>query len=103
MNKKTPIQEKIDKTIYMASEISEPKVSPFFKDKVINKLYAEREEPQPVPIWFAPKYQLVVLIALLILNSYVLYQYSESNREQNIDSFARNYDLSSGDSEFTFE
>ena len=97
MNAKKNTSQRIDELIDSASGIELVNTPPFFKEKVLNRLSQTRDsQPQLgwLP-WFAPKYQMAALFLFVLLNALVLYMYSDSNREAEIQTFAEAYGLSS--------
>lgn len=101
MNEKKNTSQRIDELIDSASGIEAVSTPPFFKDKVLNRLSQTRDsQPQLgwLP-WFAPKYQMAALFLFVLLNMLVLYTYSDSNREEEIQTFAEAYGLSSAQDE----
>lgn len=98
MKTKTSQQENIEKTLEMGLAISKVNVSPFFKGKVLNKIFEEKQEQlQTIFPWFTPKYQFAVLVCILVLNAYALIQYDKQNYNDNISTFAQAYELSSNE------
>lgn len=97
MKEKRPVEAHIEKIIDMGFDISKPEAPPFFKDKVLNKLFDSEEAPQAVFSWFSPKYQIALLACVLILNSYALLQSSTNNTdyESGLSSFAEAYNITS--------
>ncbi|WP_299529215.1 hypothetical protein [Ulvibacterium sp.] len=93
--------ERIDELIDSAPDIETVNTPPFFKDKVLQRLSQPRDsQPQLgwLP-WFTPKYQMAALFLFVLLNALVLYTYSDSNREEEIQTFAEAYGLSSAQEE----
>ena len=101
METKLPLQKQIDRTLEMTSSVSTVKTSPFFKDKVLNKLFTEKEATS-IFTWFTPRLQLATLAFILLLNVYVFIQYSQSNYDTQVSNFAETYTLSSDDSDSIF-
>ncbi len=96
MNQEENITRKIKDTLDSANRLESVGAPPFFKDKVLHELYNEREPATPLFIkWFAPSYQLALLIAVLFVNSYVLYASYRSTYQSEIETFAQSYNLSS--------
>ncbi|WP_344923676.1 hypothetical protein [Aquimarina addita] len=88
------IQSTIDKTLQAFDTIETVEVSPFFKDKVMQRLFLEKEEPETVRFWFAPKMQLATLICVLILNSLVLAKLQKTDYKEDVSQFAESFELS---------
>ncbi|MDH7445561.1 hypothetical protein [Aquimarina sp. 2201CG14-23] len=99
MKSKNTIQDQVTKTIEITNTISNVQPSPFLKEKVMNRLFKEKEEA-PLLGWFTPKYQFAALICIVMLNVYALVAYNTSIYEQRVSSFAQNYELSTNDSLF---
>lgn len=92
------IQDKITKTLNVTNEIQQVKVSPFFKDKVMQQLFAEKEEKQSVFSWFTPQLQLATLVCLVILNVFAITQLNaDDSNVTDIEEFAQTYNLSMTD------
>ena len=91
------IQSKIDSTLNAMDAIEAVNVSPFFKDKTMNVLFAEKEETVSVWNWFSPKLQLATLVCVVILNVVALTQINTSSYDENLDEFAESYGLSTSD------
>ena len=88
------LQDKITNTFKVLDEIEATKVSPFFKDKTLQRMYANKEEPQPVWIRLTPQLQLVALVCMLILNLVAFLKFKESAYLENVNQFAESYELS---------
>ena len=88
------IQNKIDSTLSAIDTIEEAKVSPFFKDKTMQRLFAEKEEKQIAWSWFTPKLQLATLVCVVILNAIALTKLQETSYDDNVNQFAESYGLS---------
>jgi len=58
-------------TLDILDEIQEVRVSPFFKNKVLNKIREQEEEKVPLFGWFSPQLQLAAVV-----NHYACYQRS---------------------------
>ncbi len=101
MRNKLSIEEHVAYTLEMAKVITKVEASPFFKGKVLNKLFAEKESTS-IFTWFTPQLQLATLACILVLNAYVLFQYSQSNYDDKVSNFVETYALSSGDSDSLF-
>ncbi|MBC3757644.1 hypothetical protein H7U19_04470 [Hyunsoonleella sp. SJ7] len=99
MDTHSNLQQQIDETLNVLDNISEVNVSPFFKDKTMNVLFAEKEEDAPtVWAWFTPKLQLVTLFCLVILNVIALTRLeSTSDYDENLAEFAESYGLLTSD------
>ena len=92
------IQDKIDSTFSAMDAIETVNVSPFFKDKTMNVLFAEKEEKQTAWNWFAPKLQLATLVCVVVLNVIAFTKLEDaSSYDENISEFAESYGLSNSD------
>ncbi|WP_452223368.1 hypothetical protein [Lacinutrix chionoecetis] len=90
------IEKKVERTLHALDNINEVKVSPFFKDKTLERLFTEKEEKVPVSIWnwFTPQLQLATLICVLAINVYAIKQIKSLKYNESISSFATDYGLS---------
>ena len=88
------IQNEIDSTFKVIDSIETVNVSPFFKDKTMNVLFAEAKVEQTVWTRFLPKLQLATLACVVLLNVIVFtkYQHSSSYKD-NVNEFAESYGL----------
>lgn len=93
------IQSKIDSTFDAMDAIETVNVSPFFKDKTMQRLFSEKEqvEQKMVWSWFTPKLQLATLACMLVLNVIAFNNLQKSDYEENVDQFAETYGLSISD------
>lgn len=87
------IQKKIDSTFSAMDAIEDVKISPFFKDKTMHKLFVEKEETQIARNWFTPKLQLATLVCVMVLNVLAFTQINSDTYDNNISEFADNYGL----------
>ncbi len=95
MKKPKDINEHIETTFDTLNSIKEVKVSPFFKDKTMQRLFAEKEETVSTGFgWFTPKLQLATLICVLIINVVGLLQLTKTEYNANVSEFANAYELS---------
>ncbi|WP_372756628.1 hypothetical protein [Mariniflexile sp.] len=88
------LQNKIDSTLNAIDAIESVNVSPFFKDKTMQRLFAEKDEPVTTWSWFSPKLQLATLVCVIVLNIIAFSEISKSNYDENINDFAETYGLS---------
>ncbi|MBP0903327.1 hypothetical protein ACFSKN_00365 [Mariniflexile gromovii] len=89
------IQKKIDDTFASMDAIENVNVSPFFKDKTMQRLFAEKEEVAVAWGWFTPKLQLATLVCFIVLNVLAFRQYNSNQYITNVDAFAETYGLTS--------
>ncbi|QRM90224.1 hypothetical protein FG167_13595 [Lacinutrix sp. WUR7] len=88
------IQEKIDNTFKAFDAIEEVTISPFFKDKTMQRLFSQQEEEKVAWSWFSPKLQLATLICIVALNVLAFSKFQETKYEENVNLFAETYGLS---------
>ncbi len=88
------IQDKIDAVFDSVNHIEEVKVSPFFKDKTLDRLFVKKEEKQKLWSWFTPQLQLATLACVIILNVFAFTKIKESTYNENLNQFAESYGLS---------
>ncbi len=89
------IEDRIEDTLNVMDAIEEVKVSPFFKDKTMQKLFAEKEEEPLIGTWFSPRLQLATLVCFIVLNVLAFTQLDSNKHDQDISEFAETYGLSS--------
>ena len=101
MNDKKNTSKIVDELLDAATTIEVVNTPPFFKDKVLNRLSQINEKKrEPVALhWFAPKYQIAVLVLFAILNLGVLYSYTSSNDSSELQTFAQSTGLSTTESD----
>lgn len=92
------IQDKIDSTFEAFDAMETVNVSPFFKDKTMNVLFAEKEEKQMSWNWFTPKLQLATLVCVVILNVIAFTKVEQTTSyDENVSEFAESYGLFTND------
>lgn len=97
------IADKIQQTLDSVERIERVPASPFFKNRVLNKLYQE-QEPQPgLFSWFTPRLQLAALAVFVAVNIAVFIKISEQQYSTEVDSFAAAYELAPETEETLFE
>lgn len=87
------IQDKVNSTLNVMDAVQPPKVSPFFKDKTMQRLFYERTEEQAVWSWFTPKLQLATLVCVVVLNIVAFTKMKSSSYNENINDLAETYGL----------
>ena len=102
MDSNKEIEKKVEELLAKAGQEKEVLVSPFFKDKTLDVLFAEKEETPAISSWFTPKLQLAALVVILLANSYVLYTINQNNYNQQLEQFAESYQLSNDTEISTF-
>mgnify|MGYP000271227423 CR=1 FL=1 len=95
-NKKS-IEE--NNTLDILDEIQEVKVSPFFKNKVLNHIREQKEEKVILLGWFRPQLQIAAVILVLVMNALTLY-YSlnlQDNTQElsGFEAFVQDYSIES--------
>jgi hypothetical protein len=91
------VQEKIDNTFKALDAIEPVNVSPFFKDKTMNRLFLEKEEEKAAWSWFTPKLQLATLVCVVVLNTIAFTKFKETKYDENVTLFAESYGLYTSD------
>ena len=102
MNTKGNIDQLVEETLESISAIEAIKTPPFFKEKVLRSLSQQnaiKTKGIAYLNWFAPKYQVAVLICFIFLNAAALLTYSSERHSDNVSSFAEVYGLSETDSD----
>jgi quinol-cytochrome oxidoreductase complex cytochrome b subunit len=99
METKKTLEHKIDSTLSAMDDMQTVNVSPFFKDKTMNVLFAEKQVEQKVWAWFTPKLQLATLVCVVLLNVFAFTKLKTNTYENNINEFAETYGLSSDSEE----
>ena len=90
------IQFKISQTLDSINNIEKVEVSPFFKDKMMKRLFTQEEEEQKIVwSWFSPKLQLATLACIIVLNFMAFTQLKSDTYSENVSSFANIYGLQS--------
>ena len=92
------IQNKIDSAFEALDAIERVHVSPFFKDKTMQRLFAEKEIEQKAWSWFTPKLQLATLVCVVVLNVVAFTKIEDaSTYDENLSEFAESYGLSTSE------
>ena len=95
-------QNSIDDVLKSVDEINDVKVSPFFKDKVMQRLYAEKETQPSIWSWFTPQLQFATLIGVIALNVIALTQLDSTTNSSDLDTFSQTFELSITDESSIF-
>ena len=89
------MNKKVKATFDSLDSISEVKVSPFFKEKVMHQIRNASEDVQDATwSWFTPKLQLATLVCVVVLNIMAFNNLKDSIYDENVSSFAESYGLS---------
>lgn len=89
------IQNKIQTTFDSLDSIEKVNVSPFFKDKTLNRLFVEKKVSQPRFLaWLTPQVQLAMLIGFIVLNAFAFMNVKSTTYDENVSEFAESYGLS---------
>ena len=89
------IQHKVDAVLNASEKIEKVHVSPFFKDKTLDRLFAKQKVKQNAFSWFSPKLQLATLACIVILNVMAFTKLKETTYNEDVSQFAESYGLSS--------
>lgn len=87
------IQNKIDAVFESGNAIKDVRVSPFFKEKTLQRLFSEKEEKHVVFSWFSPKVQFATLACVIVLNVFAFTQLKKTTYNDNISQFAESYGI----------
>lgn len=93
------IEHKIKKTLEAFDSIEHVNVSPFFKDKTMQRLFTEKEQELTMWSWFTPRLQLATLVCVIALNVFAFSKLNTETYNDNLNEFAENFGLSEEDSE----
>jgi len=98
MNSKNSIEEQVDHVLEIGNSIGHVKASPFFKEKMMNRLFEEKKEEEwLIFTWFTPRLQLASLVCIVVLNIFAFTNLNSTSYEDNINEFAESYGLSSAE------
>ncbi len=87
--------KKVQETLDSIESIKEVQVSPFFKENVMHQIRNATEDIQEATwSWFTPKFQLVTLVCVVVLNVMAFNNMKEKTYDQNVSNFAKSYGLS---------
>lgn len=88
------LQNKIASTFDAFDAIQEVKVSPFFKDKTMQRLFAKKEENLSIWNWFTPQWQFATLVCVILLNVFAFSKMeTAATYDENINKFAETYGM----------
>ena len=94
---KTPkdIETQVEKTLNVLDSIEDVKVSPFFKDKVMQRLFTEKEAPATKRLrWLSPSLQIAAIVCVLLINIVGFVELSKTTYQKDLSEFANMYELS---------
>ncbi|WP_299107232.1 hypothetical protein [uncultured Winogradskyella sp.] len=95
MKTNVEMNKKINDVFDSVESIQEVKVSPFFKENVMHQIRTASEDIQDATwSWFTPKLQLATLVCVVVLNVLAFNNLKESTYDENVNSFAESYGLS---------
>ena len=101
MNDKKNTSQIVDELLDSGIAIKRVQAPPFFKDKVLRQISqsngVEDQGSHPWIHWMTPKFQWAVLGLFVLLNFTVLYYYTASEQEADLETFASSYGLSSSE------
>lgn len=103
MNKQESIDKIVEETIESASTLNKVEISPFVKDKTLNRLYETDQEHSSQNWWslLMPQIQLAVLVVIIAVNVFALVKIKNEAYANEVSDFAESYGFSS-DSNETF-
>lgn len=88
------IDQKVKSTLDAFETVEHVSISPFFKDKMMNRLFLKKEEKQSSWSWFTPQLQFAMLALFIVVNVLTLTQLeNDSTNDAELDEFAQTYDL----------
>lgn len=95
MDSKKNIKIEVENTLDAFNTIQEVNVSPFFKQKTLQRLFTKKESEQIAWTWFTPKLQLATLVSVIIINLIGFTQMTTSSTyDENINVLAETYGMS---------
>lgn len=102
-NKNNSIEK--NNTFDVLDEIQEVKVSPFFKNKVLNQIRQQKEEKSPSLGWFTPQLQLATFALIVCINATAIYfSFTSEGDTQELtgfEAFVEDYHLGDTNSDLT--
>ncbi len=94
MKRKNTLEEQIDHILEVGKTIDPIKASPFFKEKMMNRLFEEKIKEEKLNFeWFTPKLQLVSLVCIIVLNIAAFTNLNSTSYEESISEFVETYGL----------
>ena len=104
MDTNSDIEKKIQNTLDLAETIEEVKVSPFFKDQLMQKMFEDAKEDERSSIWswFTPQVQIAAIVALVVLNVIAFSGLNSEVYDEDLYEFAENLGISDESSDSIF-
>lgn len=101
MDGKRTTSKKVDEILNSVDGIETVKAPPFFKERTLQRLSQDHGKVAAPNLlgWFTPGYQVAAILVFIALNLFTLYSYYSSNEQQELQTFAQNYGLSTSNSE----
>jgi len=94
MKNKKSIEEQIDRILEIGNSIDDVKASPFFKEKMMNRLFEESSQEENLIFpWFTPRLQLASLVCVIALNIFAFTNLDSTSYDDSINEFAESYGL----------
>ncbi len=94
MKNKKSIEEQIDRILEIGNSIDDVKASPFFKGKMMNRLFEESSQEENLIFpWFTPRLQLASLVCVIALNIFTFTNLDSTSYDDSINEFAESYGL----------
>lgn len=88
------IEDKTNAAFNSLDTIKTVKVSPFFKERTLNILFKEEEQKVTfIDRFLSPKIQFAAVLAVVLINSVTIYNYSETNYNSELSAFYESYNL----------
>ena len=104
MKNKNSIEEQIDRVLEIGNSIDDVKASPFFKEKIMNRLFVEKSQEENLIFpWFTPRLQLVSLVCVIALNIFAFTNLDSTSYDDSINEFADSYGLSATEETTLFD
>ena len=104
MKNKKSIEEQIDRILEIGNSIDDVKASPFFKEKMMNRLFEENSQEENLIFpWFTPRLQLASLVCVIALNIFAFTNLDSTSYDDSINEFADSYGLSATEETSLFD
>ena len=95
------IENKVKNALEAFDSLEHVNVSPFFKDKTMQRLFVEKEHEVNLWSWFTPKLQLVALGCFILLNVFAVSRLSTETYDDNLVELADNFGMAEEESEIS--